>query len=106
MEGTHEPEVVEFLILEPIPPDTVASVRAEVMQGVEEALRQGGQHSLIEGKSISFELEHTFPTDEVVIVVVTMFTTMAVKAFEEIVIPELKKKYKARRKRQRKRSKE
>ena len=94
----HEPQSVELLTLEPIPPDTVASMRAELMPTIEMALRQNNKESLLENNEISLEMEHTFPTDQIVVVVAVMITTMAVKVFEEIILPELKKKYRVLRK--------
>jgi len=84
------PEHIELTIV-PIPPDTLASVKAELEQNIEAALRDAGRESLLAEGQIQIEIEQTFPTDQVIVVGITLLSGMALETFKAIVLPHLKK---------------
>jgi len=98
------PEHLELTIV-PIPPDTLASVKVELEQRIEAVLREAGHESLLTNRQIQIEIEQTFPTDQVVVVGVTLLSGMALETFKAIALPHLKKwvevKVKQARKRKR-----
>lgn len=81
------------LIIKPIPPDTVSSAKAELRPIIEDALRECGHEELLAGKEFEFEVERTFPTDEVIKAAFTLLTGIALKVFEAVVVPRLKKRF-------------
>ena len=93
-----EAEYIE-LIIEPIPPDTISSVKAEILPTIKNALREAGQGQLLDEKQIKVEVEQTFPTDEVIVVGFTLLSGIALVTYKEIILPELKKRFKAWQKR-------
>lgn len=97
----NEPEYIE-LAIQPIPPDTVSSARAELLTIIEDALRQAGQEQLLAEGQIQVEVERTFPTDEVIVVGFTLLSQIALETYKAIVLPALKKRFRARQKRRRK----
>ncbi len=102
--ATHpetEPEYIE-LTIQPIPPDTVSSVKAELLPTIEAALREAGQEQLLAEGQIQIEVEQTFPTDEVIVVGFTLLSGIALETYKEIVLPALKKRFRAWQKRRRK----
>ena len=84
------PEYIELTIV-PIPPDTLASVKAELEQNIEAALRESGRESLLTDGQIQIEIEQAFPTDQVIVVGVTLLSGMALETFKATVLPHLKK---------------
>lgn len=56
------------MTIQPIPPDTLSSVKAELLPTIEAVLREAGQERLLAEGQIQVEVEQTFPTDEVVVV--------------------------------------
>ncbi|MBM3135517.1 MAG: hypothetical protein FJZ89_09615 [Chloroflexi bacterium] len=94
-------EVFELTIA-PIPPDTVASVKDELLRYIEETLQEKGLEELLAEGQIQVEIEKPFPTDQVVIVGVTLLSAMALETYKEIILPELKKRFKVWQKRHRK----
>ena len=96
-----EPEYIE-LSIQPIPPDTVSSVRAELLPVIEDALRQAGQEQLLKEGQIQIEVERTFPTDEVIVIGFTLLSGIALETYKEIILPALKKRFRASQKRRRK----
>jgi len=90
------------LTIQPIPPDTVSSVKAELRPTIEAALRQAGQEQLLTEGQIQVEVEQTFPTDQVINVGLTLLSGIALETFKEIVLPWLKKRFRTRQKRRRK----
>jgi len=93
-----DPEYVE-LTIQPIPPDTVSSVKAELLPAIEAALREAGQEQLLAEGQIQVEIEKTFPTDQVIIVGLTLLSQVALETFKEVVLPRLKKRHRVRQKR-------
>jgi hypothetical protein len=98
---TEAYEVLELTVT-PIPPDTVATVKAELLPYIEETLREQGLESLLAEGQIQIEIEKGFPTDQVIIVGVTLLSAMALETYKEIVLPRLKKRFETRQKRRRK----
>jgi len=94
-------EVLELTII-PIPPDTVTTVKAELLPYIEETLEEQGQESLLAEGQIQIEIERTFPTDQVVTVAVTLLSSIALETFKEVVLPRLKKRFETKQKRRRK----
>jgi hypothetical protein len=86
------------LIVRPIPPDTVASVREEILADIEAALKEKGQEGLLTSEELHPELEKTFPVAELVILAIKAATPIAVWAVNEIIVPKLREKYGVERK--------
>ena len=107
----QEVEIIE-LALEPIPPDTVETIKAELVPYIWEALREAGREQLFTDGDIQIEIEKTIPIDwpELSKIAVTALFTVtggiALKTYEAIVLPKLKKRFKVKsRKRSRRRKK-
>jgi hypothetical protein len=86
------PEKIE-LVVAPIPPDTLATVRAELEQEIVVALRETGHEDLLASGQIQVEIEQAFPTDAAIIVGLTLLSGMALEVFKATVIPRLKKRF-------------
>lgn len=95
---SKEAQYIE-LIIEPIPPDTISSSRAEVLPAIKDALQEAGQEELLDEEQIKIEVEQTFPTDEVIVVGFTLLSGVALATYTEIILPELKRRFKAWQKR-------
>jgi hypothetical protein len=54
-----EPVEVIELELTPVPPDTLASSKEELMPLIEAALRDAGREDLLSGKDIQIQIEKT-----------------------------------------------
>ena len=99
-------EVVE-LILEPIPPDTVETIRAELVLRVRKALQAAGREHLLDDGQIQIRIEETVPVDWYSISLLaigaafTLATKLAVETYKAIVLPELKKWVKAKQREKR-----
>ena len=96
-----EPEYIE-LTIQPIPPDTISSVKADLLPTIEAALHEAGQEQLLTEGQIQIEVERTFPTDQVIVVGLTLLSGIALETYKEIVLPRLKKRFRTRQKRKRK----
>jgi hypothetical protein len=74
----------EFIELElrPIPPDTLASAKQEVLPLVAAALREAGQEQLLNDGHIQVEVEKTFPTDEAIIVGLTFLAGIGIETYK------------------------
>jgi len=100
-------EIIE-LLLEPIPPDTVDTIKAELVPLVQEALREAGREHLLVDGEIRIKIEKTFPIDWVElsrIATVAMFalaTDIAVESYKAFVVPAIKKRFKIRAEKRRK----
>ena len=81
------------LIVAPIPPDTLASVKAELQQEIEAALRESGHEDLLTDGQIQIEIEQPFPMDEAIIVGLTLLSGMALEVFKATIIPRLRKRF-------------
>lgn len=88
-------EVIE-LLLEPIPPDTLDTIKAELMSCIEEALKKAEREELLAKGEIKVEIEKTFPTDQVILVAFTLLSTMALETYKEIALPKLKERFKVK----------
>ena len=97
----EEAEYIE-VIVEPIPPDTLSSAKADILPVIEAALREAGQEQLLAEGQMQVEVEQTFPTDEIIIVGFTLLSGIALETFKAIVLPALKKRFKAWQKRRQK----
>ena len=102
----QDAEVIE-LILEPIPPDTVETIRAELVLRVRKALQDAGRERLLDNGQIQVRIEKTVPVDWYPIsllaisAVFTLATKLAVETYKAIVLPELKKWLKAKQREKR-----
>ena len=94
----EEAEYIE-VIVEPIPPDTLSSIRADILPVIEAALREAGQEQLLAEGQMQIEVEQTFPTDEVIVVGFTLLSGIALETYKVVVLPALKKRFKAWQKR-------
>lgn len=100
--NSHEEIEYIELTIEPIPPDTISSVKADLLPAIEAALREAGQEQLLSEGHMQIEVEQTFPVDEVIVVGFMLLSTAALETYKEIVLPTLKKRYRAWQKRRRK----
>ena len=96
-----EAEYIE-LSIRPIPPDTVSSVKAEILPIVEAALREAGQEQLLTTGEFQIEVEKTFPTDPAIVVGLTFLSQIAVETYKAIILPRLKNRFQVKEKRRRK----
>ena len=99
-------ETIELLVA-PIPPDTVATVKAEVATAIRDILEESGYANLWEDGEIKVEVEKTLSLEEqLVIVGVQLLSTVAVETFKSIVLPKLQKRFEVKkRKRKKKKAK-
>jgi hypothetical protein len=94
-------EIIE-LLLEPIPPDTADTIKAELVSVVQEALREAGREHLLVNSEIRIEIEKTFPIDWVAlskiatVAVFALATDIAVENYKAFVIPAIKKRFKVK----------
>jgi len=99
-----EPEEAKYLevTIEPIPPDTISSAKAEILPLIEAALRETGREQLLTDGQMQIEIERTFPTDEVIVIGFTLMSGIAFETYKAIVLPVLKKRFRAWQKQRRK----
>ena len=86
-------EIFELVVI-PNPPDNVMTVKEELLPYIKKTLKEKNLDPLLSKGEIQFDVEKTFPTDEVVIIVVTLLSGMALETFKEIILPELKRRFK------------
>lgn len=91
-------EEIEVAVI-PIPPDTVASVKEMLRGEIEAALREADAESLLADGQIGFDIEQTFPTDELIIVGFTLLSGMALEVFKATIIPRLRKRFEVKQRR-------
>lgn len=91
-------QVVE-LTIKPIPPDTIASVKAELLPYIRSILKEQGKDNLLTDGEIVIEVEKTFPTDEIVVIGLTLLSQVALETFKTLILPKLKKRFETRQKR-------
>jgi len=97
----EEAEYVE-LTIQPIPPDTVSSAKAEILPIIKAALHEAEQEHLLACGEFQVEVEKTFPTDEAIIVGLTLLSGIALETYKAIVLPRLRKRFRVREKRRQK----
>ncbi|HEX6291851.1 MAG TPA: hypothetical protein VFZ66_21885 [Herpetosiphonaceae bacterium] len=95
-------DVIE-LELTPIPPDTIASGKAEIQSIIEAALREHGQTQLLADEQIQVGVEKTFPTDAVIIVGLTFVSQLAIETYKAVILPALRRRFEVRQRSKRKR---
>jgi hypothetical protein len=93
------------LTLQAIRPETIESLKADLLPVIREALRESGQEHLLASGELKVEVEKTFPTNEIIVVGITLLSQVALKVFEEVVLPKLKKALRGRAKSRRAKSK-
>jgi hypothetical protein len=81
------------LTLSPVPPDTLSTVRQELMPLIESALADAGRRALLSDGEIRVEMEETFPVGEVVVVLVTLGSGIALETYKQVVLPLLRRRY-------------
>lgn len=94
---TETPEIVE-LELVPIPPDTIASGKAELLPLIEATLQEAQQGDLLSEDHIQVEIEKTFPTDQAIIVGLTLASGIALETYKSLILPALKKRFEVKQK--------
>ncbi len=72
------------LEIHPIPPDTVASAKQEVVPLIETALCDAGQAYLLNERQVAVEIEKTFPADEAIIVGLTFLAGIGIETYKFI----------------------
>ena len=103
-DAAEEAEYIE-LTIRPIPPDTVSSVKSELVPLIKAALRDAKQEQLLASGDLQVEVEKTIPTELAVPVLtaaLTLFTSVAVETFKVTILPRLKKRFQVEEKRRRK----
>jgi len=98
--GVHESQRAEMieLLVAPIPPDTVATVKAKFATAIREILKESGQANLWETGEIRVEVEKATSLEEQLVVVgVQLLSTVAVEAFKTIVLPRLQKRFEVKK---------
>jgi hypothetical protein len=90
-------EVVELELI-PIPPDTIASAKEELVPLVEAALREVGREDLLSEKQIQIQIEKAFPTDQVIIVGLTLLSGIALETYKTLILPRLKERFEVKQK--------
>lgn len=98
------PEVIE-LELTPIPPDTIASAKEELMSLIEATLREAGLEDLLSEEHIQIQIEKTFPTDAAIIVGLTLLSGIALETYKGLILPRLKKRFQVKERSRRKKQK-
>lgn len=93
----QNPETVE-LEIKPIPPDTVASVKEELIPLVETTLREAGRENLLSDEQIQIEIEKTFPVDQAIIVGLAFLSGIALETYKALILPKLKKRFEVKEK--------
>jgi hypothetical protein len=97
------PQVLELEVA-PIPPDTVATVREELLPLIEVTLRKAGQEKLLEQGELKVEIEPALTVEEeAVIVVLTFLSLMALETYKAILEFEIKKYFAVKKHRRTKR---
>jgi hypothetical protein len=81
------------LTIAPIPPDTIARVKIEIIPCIQEALRESGQERLLESGELKVTVERGVPIDLVATAIVTLLSNVALETFKTIVLPQLKKRF-------------
>jgi hypothetical protein len=81
----------------PLPPATFSTTEQELLPLIEKAIRQQGHGDLLDSGDLRIQIEQTFPTSVVIIIVVTYLCKAALKVVEKVVIPVLQEKYGVRR---------
>lgn len=78
-------DAADFIELElrPIPPDTVASVKQDVVPLIEEALRNAGPAQLLP-QQVLVEVQRTFPTNEAIVVGLTFLAGVGLETYKFI----------------------
>lgn len=84
------------LELEPIPPDTIASSKAELMSIIQQVLKEVGKDNLLSDGQIDIQVEKTFPTDAAIVVGLTFLSGAALETYKALVLPALKKRFAVR----------
>jgi len=98
-------ETIELLVA-PIPPDTVATVKAEVATAIRDILEESGRANLWEDGEIKVEVEKTMALEEqLVIVGIQLLSTVAVETFKAIVLPKLQKRFEVKKRKSRRKKK-
>jgi len=94
------PEPLESieLELEPIPPDTIASSKAELVSIIQQIFQEAGKEDLLSNGQIDIQVEKTFPTDAAMIVGLTFLSGVALETYKVLVLPALKKRFAVREK--------
>jgi hypothetical protein len=88
-------EIEEVIDLElvPIPPDTLASGKEEIIHLIETLLHDSGQEQLLSDNKIQIQIEQTFPTDQAIVIVLTFLSGVALEAFKMVILPGLKRRF-------------
>jgi hypothetical protein len=97
------PQVIELEVA-PIPPDTVATIREELLPLIEATLRKAGQEKLLEQGELKVEIEPALTVEEEsIIVVLTFLSLMSLETYKAILEFEIKKYFAIRKRRRPKR---
>jgi hypothetical protein len=81
------------LNLKPIPPDTVDSVKEEVRGYIEKILKDEGQYELVTSGELKIEDQKTFPVDEVIKIIITVVSPIALEVFKKTLLPRIEQRY-------------
>ncbi len=88
-----EPNEILRLEITSVPPDTAASVRKDVLELIAKALSEESGGRSIAPDDILVETRKPFPTDPLVVVIVSFVTQLALEFFKTVVLPKLKARF-------------
>jgi hypothetical protein len=95
-ESSELPDRIELEII-PIPPDTLASAKAELLPLIQDLLRREGYGDLLDKGEIEVDKPPTFPTDQVVTILVDLSQHiaihLAIEVVKDLLVSYLTKKY-------------
>ena len=86
------------LELTPIPPDTIASAKEELLPLIKSTLRDAGRADLLSKDHLQVQIEKTFPTDAAIIVGLTLLSGVALETYKSLLLPRLKKRFEVKQK--------
>lgn len=90
-------EVIELELI-PIPPDTVASIKEELMPLIEATLREAGQAHLFSDEHIQIEVEQTAPIDNQTLFVVLTFLSAAALETYKLILKRIDERWPVKKK--------
>jgi hypothetical protein len=88
------------LEITPEPPDTVDSVRAELVPLIRDSLTEHGRQEAI--TDIVVTMERTFPVDEAILVAISFLSKVAYDVWKTVVLPRIQNRWSVREREQKK----
>ena len=95
MSSTSETTREYQLTFKPRDPETVSSITRQLPSFIEQALRDAGQEQLLTNGQFRYEMKRPGGDPVVVLLFIYVLAPIAVKTYEEVVLPLLKAKVNA-----------